>query len=76
MTVDTDGMALYDEGEEKAWMELFLTFAGQKEEVVKDRIGILGMTPQDVSDLHAADRIREHLQRRENSGLLWDGKWT
>lgn len=30
MTVDTDGMALYDEGEEKAWMELFLTFAGQK----------------------------------------------
>lgn len=71
MTVDTDGMALYDEGEEKAWMELFLTFAGQKEEVVKDRIGILGMTPQDVSDLHAADRIREHFAKEGKTAVCY-----
>ena len=71
MTVDTDGMALYDEGEEKAWMELFLTFAGQKEEVVKDLIGILGMTPQDVSDLHAADRIREHFAKEGKTAVCY-----
>ena len=59
MTVDTDGMELYDKGEEKAWKELFLVFAGEKEDVILGRIGILGMTPQDISDLRAADRIRE-----------------
>ncbi len=30
LTVDTDGMELYDKGEEKAWKELFLVFAGEK----------------------------------------------
>ena len=60
LTVDTDGMELYDKGEEKAWKELFLVFAGEKEDVILGRIGILGMTPQDISDLRAADRIREH----------------
>ena len=59
LTVDTDGMELYDKGEEKAWMQLFRVFAGEKEEVAPNRIGILGMTPQDISDLRAADRIRE-----------------
>ena len=59
LTVDTDGMELYDKGEEKAWKELFLVFAGEKEDVILGRIGILGMTPQDISDLRAADRIRE-----------------
>ena len=53
-------MELYDKGEEKAWKELFLVFAGEKEDVILGRIGILGMTPQDISDLRAADRIREH----------------
>ena len=58
LTVDTDGMELYDKGEEKAWMELFRVFAGEQEEVIPGTIGILGMTPQDISDLRAADRIR------------------
>ena len=35
-------------------------FAGEKENVIPGNIGILGMTPQDISDLRAADRIREH----------------
>ena len=35
LTVDTDGMALYDEGEEKAWMELFLTFCREKRRIGK-----------------------------------------
>lgn len=34
LTVDTDGMELYDKGEEKAWKELFLVFAGEKEDVI------------------------------------------
>ena len=60
LTVDTDGMELYDKGEEKAWLELFRVFAGEKEDVIPGNIGILGMTPQDISDLRAADRIRGH----------------
>ena len=59
LTVDTDGMELYDKGEEKAFLELFKTFAEEKYPVDEHRIGILGMTPQDVSDLKAADKIRE-----------------
>ena len=38
LTVDTDGMELYDKGEEKAWKELFLVFAGEKEDVILGRI--------------------------------------
>ena len=30
ITIDTDGMELYDVGEEKAWLELFRTFAEKK----------------------------------------------
>ena len=59
LTVDTDGMELYDKGEEKAFLELFKIFAIEKYQAEEDRIGILGMTPQDVSDLKAADKIRK-----------------
>lgn len=58
MTIDTDGMELYDKGEEKAFLELFKTFATEKYPVDEHKVGILGMTPQDVSDLDAADKIR------------------
>ena len=71
MTVDTDGMELYDRGEEKAWMELFLVFAGEKEDVIPDRIGILGMTPQDISDLRAADRIRERFAAEGKTAVCY-----
>ena len=71
LTVDTDGMELYDKGEEKAWLELFLVFAGEKEEVVPGRIGILGMTPQDISDLRAADRIRERFAAEGKTAVCY-----
>ena len=65
LTVNTDGMELYDKGEEKAYLALFEKFS-DKNEVSEDmndkdrpRIGIIGMTPQDVSDLKAADKIRK-----------------
>ena len=64
LTVDTDGMELYDKGEEKAFLELFKTFAVEKYPVDEHKIGVLGMTPQDVSDLAAADKIRDLFQRK------------
>lgn len=64
LTVNTDGMELYDKGEEKAFLELFRTFAVEKYPVDEHRIGILGMTPQDVSDLKAADKMRELFQQK------------
>ncbi len=70
LTVDTNGMELYDVGEEKAWLTLFKTFAGkdvasQKEVSEEDdsskkmKIGVLGLTPHDVSDLHVEERFRK-----------------
>ena len=64
LTVDTDGMELYDKGEEKAFLELFKTFATEKYPVDKQKTGILGLTPQDVSDLDAADKIRILYQQK------------
>ena len=64
LTVNTDGMEHYDKGEEKAFLELFRTFAVEKYPVDEHRIGILGMTPQDVSDLKAADKMRELFQQK------------
>lgn len=59
LTVDTDGMELYDKGAEKAWLELFHTFSPKGVcSTEPGRIGILGMTPHDVSDLRAGERIR------------------
>lgn len=71
LTVDTDGMELYDKGEEKAWMELFRVFAGEKEDVAANTIGILGMTPQDISDLRAADRIRERFAAEGKTAVCY-----
>ena len=79
MTVDTDGMELYDKGEEKAWLELFYVFAGEKEDVIPGRVGILGMTPQDISDLHAADRIRKRFAEEGKTAVCYgmgDGLWA
>ena len=79
ITIDTDGMEYYDVGEEKAWLELFRTFA-EKEMIDKaserikpnldiekkqGKIGVLGLTPQDVSDLQAPKKIREYYQEKE-----------
>ena len=71
MTVDTDGMELYDKGEEKAWLELFYVFAGEKEDVIPGRVGILGMTLQDISDLHAADRIRKRFAEEGKTAVCY-----
>ncbi len=82
LTVNTDGMELYDRGERKAYLELFKVFARAKTPV-EDMNGhqttyrIIGMTPQDVSDLKAADKIREIICSPGNAcHLLWHGRRT
>lgn len=73
LTVDTNGMELYDVGEEKAWLTLFKTFAGkdvasqkgaseEDDSSKKMKIGVLGLTPHDVSDL----KIEEKFRKSEN----------
>lgn len=82
LTVDTNGMELYDVGEEKAWLTLFKTFAGkevasQKEASEEDdfskklKIGVLGLTPHDVSDLNIEEQFRK--SENENTHYICYG---
>lgn len=71
LAIDTDGMELYDKGEEKAWLELFTVFAKEAYAVQEEKVGILGMTPQDVSDLKAADKIREILKKEGKEAICY-----
>ena len=82
LTVDTNGMELYDVGEEKAWLTLFKTFAGkdvasQREASEEDdsskkmKIGVLGLTPHDVSDLNVEEKFRK--SENENTHYICHG---
>ena len=71
LAVNTDGMELYDGGERKAYLELFKVFAREKLPVEAGRVGILGMTPQDVSDLKAADKIREKFKSQGHQAVCY-----
>ena len=82
LTVDTNGMELYDVGEEKAWLTLFKIFAGkdvasQKEASKEDdsskkmKIGVLGLTPHDVSDLNIEKKFRK--SENENTHYICYG---
>lgn len=73
LTVDTDGMELYDVGEEKAYLALFRKFAREKFPVEEGRIGVLGATPQDLSNLKAADQLKEVLKARDGSRAVCYG---
>ena len=71
LAVNTDGMELYDGGERKAYLELFKVFAREKLPVETGRVGILGMTPQDVSALKAADKLREKFQSQGHQAVCY-----
>ena len=71
LTVDANGMDLYDGGERKAYLELFKVFAREKLPVETGRVGILGMTPQDVSDLKAADKLREKFKSQGHQAVCY-----
>ena len=48
IAIDTTGTNYYDKGEEKAWYRLFETFAKEKHEKIKDKVGIIGATPMET----------------------------
>ncbi len=65
LSIETNGMDLYDEGEKKAYLELFASFAEDTEaEAEQGRIGVLGATPLNFSDTEAGDRIRKILKQQ------------
>jgi nitrogenase molybdenum-iron protein alpha/beta subunit len=66
LAVECKGTALYDEGAESAWMELFETFTKDCEEEKKDSVGIIGMTPLDLS-LTKADTFIEKIREKEKA---------
>lgn len=77
IAIDTNGMDLYDKGEEKAWLELFKTFAPKTSEngnetpaSDKPYVGILGLTPQSVSDLSAGSLMREEILKTQGVNAL------
>lgn len=70
MTVDTNGMELYDVGQEKAYLALFKTFAREQYPVEQGRIGVIGATPQDVSDLQFSDKIKAALAAGSEGGSV------
>ncbi|MBO4305392.1 MAG: nitrogenase molybdenum-iron protein [Lentisphaeria bacterium] len=49
LAVETKGTALYDEGVSLAFLQLVKTFALERREVTKGRIGVWGATPLDLS---------------------------
>lgn len=61
LTVDSNGMELYDAGAEKAWLALFRRFATEPCPVEPGRIGVLGMTPLDFGTGDPARRMTETL---------------
>ncbi|WP_070640199.1 nitrogenase component 1 [Olsenella sp. HMSC062G07] len=68
VAVDANGMRLYDAGAERAYRELFLTFAdgiradrGERPAREPGRLGVLGATPMDLSDPGAARALAEAL---------------
>lgn len=62
ITIECTGTYLYDVGEEDTYMELFKKFAEDAVEVNSKKIGVIGTTPLDLSDLDADTKIREKLQ--------------
>ena len=70
ITVDTDGMELYDVGAEKAYLALMQRFAEEALPVEPGRIGILGLTPLDFGGSKDEKHLRDRLQ---NQG--WKQVW-
>lgn len=73
LTVDTNGMDLYDQGEEKAWLELFKSFVPGTIPANDEKIpavGILGLTPHSTSDLNAGILMRDEIQKAQGLAPL------
>lgn len=67
ITVECLGTQLYDVGEEDTYLTLFKKFADkeiQPHTSAKKVLGVIGMTPLDVSDLQAGEKLTEVYQKQ------------
>lgn len=62
LTVDANGMELYDVGEEKTWESLFRTFAKEAFPVEKGSIGIIGAAPLEIHSMDAPEEMEQALK--------------
>ena len=74
MTVDTTGMNLYDVGIEKAYLELFRTFAVESGPIQSGTVGVIGATPLDMTCLEDSLHIENILTGQGWSRVLIYGK--
>ncbi len=71
MAVECKGTALYDEGAESAWEELFDTFVEEDAEGSdEDSLGIIGMTPLDLS-LTRPEAFIEQIKEKEGTDKVF-----
>lgn len=61
LTIDTNGTELFDRGAEKAYCALMQRFPQGDIPRQKGLTGVLGANPLEMSDLRAADRIRQRI---------------
>lgn len=73
LTIDSDGTKLYDSGEEKAWLSLFQNFAKEQFTKEEELVGVLGMTPQDISDLRAPEKLCSYFKNQEKKKAVCYG---
>ncbi|MGE1062094.1 nitrogenase component 1 [Megasphaera paucivorans] len=74
MTVDTTGMNLYDVGIEKAYLELFRTFAAASGPIQPETVGVIGATPLDMTCLEDPLHIENMLIGQGWSRVLIYGR--
>lgn len=73
--VETDGMELYDKGQEKAYLHLFKTYAGANAhpEQAGRTYGIIGATPLDTTAVDAEQDMKKALGLGVNDRLICYG---
>lgn len=73
VTVDTNGMELYDDGVRKASLELFRTFTGTDDSASRSEaagtdplelLGVLGATPMDIVETEALETIENYYKKK------------
>lgn len=64
IAIECTGTRLYDEGEEETYLALFQKFARADVTVEKGTVGVLGMTPLDISKAHGEEELREKLSKK------------
>lgn len=69
VTCECTGTNLYDKGEEMAYLELIKTFTRDMD-VCEGRVGVLGATPLNFSDIEADKLIRKHYMEEGFSEVL------